>query len=237
MCVPCGCFYYLFVMMAASPQEEDIDNELLIEEVEKRPALYDKKLKEYSDINVKRRLWSEIVIQSDTNFDSKRKYRPLLEEGRNTFFERPKASSPTIQKGIIFPFSSLVTVVQRRWKNLRACFSRELRSQKEVKSGQAAPKRKRYVYYEKLLFLIPSMDQPNETFSNTATAPVNEDNEALGEDESSSSSTVTRRAQEKKKKNKTYEESLLEILKKKSNNTVTDPENHFALSLVPMCLF
>ncbi|KAL4702153.1 hypothetical protein ACJJTC_014997 [Scirpophaga incertulas] len=99
----------------------------------------------------------------------------------------------------------LMTVVQRRWKNLRACFSRELRSQKEVKSGQAAPKRKHYVYYEKLLFLIPSMDQPNETFSNAATAPVSEDNEALGEDESSSSSTVTRRAQEKKKKNITYE--------------------------------
>ncbi|KAL4702602.1 hypothetical protein ACJJTC_016078 [Scirpophaga incertulas] len=103
------------------------------------------------------------------------------------------------------PLNALVTVVQRRWKNLRACFSRELRSQKEVKSGQAAPKRKHYVYYEKLLFLIPSMDQPNETFSNAATAPVSEDNEALGEDESSSSSTVTRRAQEKKKKNITYE--------------------------------
>lgn len=32
----------------------------LIEEVEKRPALYKKNLKEYSDVNVKKKLWEEV---------------------------------------------------------------------------------------------------------------------------------------------------------------------------------
>lgn len=40
--------------------EEDIDNALLIEEVEKRAAIYDKKLKEYSDSNLKIKAWNEI---------------------------------------------------------------------------------------------------------------------------------------------------------------------------------
>lgn len=48
--------------MSSALQEEDIDNELLIEEVEKRPALYAKNLKQYSDIILKRRLWDEIVL-------------------------------------------------------------------------------------------------------------------------------------------------------------------------------
>lgn len=34
--------------------------EKLIEEVEKRPALYKKSLKEYSDANVKKKLWEEV---------------------------------------------------------------------------------------------------------------------------------------------------------------------------------
>ncbi|CAG4946573.1 unnamed protein product [Parnassius apollo] len=41
-------------------RDDDIDNDVLIEEVEKRPALYDKKLKEYSDINFKIKAWEEI---------------------------------------------------------------------------------------------------------------------------------------------------------------------------------
>lgn len=37
-----------------------IDCEILIMEVEKRPALYDFQLKEYSDKNVKEKLWTEV---------------------------------------------------------------------------------------------------------------------------------------------------------------------------------
>jgi len=34
--------------------------ESFIEEIEKRPALYKKQLKEYSDINLKEKLWEEV---------------------------------------------------------------------------------------------------------------------------------------------------------------------------------
>ena len=37
-----------------------IDNDILIEEVESLPALYDKSLKVYSDTNVKRKLWQQV---------------------------------------------------------------------------------------------------------------------------------------------------------------------------------
>ncbi|CAG5024516.1 unnamed protein product [Parnassius apollo] len=125
-----------------------------------------------------------------------------------------------------------VKVIQRRWKNLRACFSRELRCQKDVKSGQAAPKRKRYVYFDKLLFLVPSMEPGRETSSNVTSL----DEEAISENDSSTPA-ITRPTKEKKK-NKSYEESLLEILRDKTNHqdikTPPDSDNYFALSLVPL---
>ena len=37
-----------------------INNDILIEEVESLPALYDKSLKVYSDTNVKRKLWQQV---------------------------------------------------------------------------------------------------------------------------------------------------------------------------------
>jgi hypothetical protein len=52
-----------------SPSHIVLDTEKLIFELEKRPALYDKKLKEYSDRNVKEKLWGEVcanVISSWT---------------------------------------------------------------------------------------------------------------------------------------------------------------------------
>ena len=44
----------------ASVHEDDIDNDVLIDEVEKRPLLFDKKLNEYSDMNLKSKGWEEI---------------------------------------------------------------------------------------------------------------------------------------------------------------------------------
>lgn len=46
-----------------------IDAELLIREVEKRPALYNKELREYSDRNLKEKLWAEVCIQLFPNWN------------------------------------------------------------------------------------------------------------------------------------------------------------------------
>ncbi|CAB3252781.1 unnamed protein product [Arctia plantaginis] len=146
-------------------------------------------------------------------------------------FVKLRENSPLVQPSSAAVGDS-IKVIQRRWKNLRACFSRKLRCQKDVKSGQAAPKRKRYVYFDKLLFLVPSMEPGRETSSNVTTLDI----EAISESDSSTPA-ITRPKQEKKS-NKSYEESLLEILRDKSNHqdiqTLPDPDNYFALSLVPL---
>lgn len=46
-----------------------IDSDILISEVEKRPALYNKELKEYSDRNVKEKLWAEVCAQVIPNWN------------------------------------------------------------------------------------------------------------------------------------------------------------------------
>ncbi|KAK7868315.1 hypothetical protein R5R35_013899 [Gryllus longicercus] len=43
-------------------RDEDIDSELVINEVEKRPALFNKTLKDYSDANLKSKLWEEVCL-------------------------------------------------------------------------------------------------------------------------------------------------------------------------------
>lgn len=50
-------------------------------------------------------------------------------------------------------------MIQRRWKNLRTFFARErsLREQKSVMSRQPTSKRRKYKYYDQLLFLIPTV--------------------------------------------------------------------------------
>lgn len=46
---------------------------------------------------------------------------------------------------------------------MRTCFRRELNAQKNTKSGQAVSKRRKYVYFDKMLFLLPCIDnRPTE---------------------------------------------------------------------------
>ncbi|XP_056641520.1 uncharacterized protein LOC130448258 [Diorhabda sublineata] len=108
--------------------ESSVEN--LIEEVEKKPALYKKSLKEYSDANMKKKLWEEVceaVVVDWNSLSAEEK----TNKGRD---------------------------VQKKWANLRTCFRRELNAQKNTKSGQAANKRRKYVYFEQLLFLLPCME-------------------------------------------------------------------------------
>lgn len=55
--------------------------------------------------------------------------------------------------------------VQKRWKNVKDCFARELAVQKKTKSGEPAKKRRKYIYFDTLLFLLPHQ-QPRSTSSN-----------------------------------------------------------------------
>lgn len=46
-----------------------LDVELFIGEIEKRPALYNTKLKEYSDKNLKKTLWTELCQKLIENWN------------------------------------------------------------------------------------------------------------------------------------------------------------------------
>lgn len=43
-------------------RDEDIDSKIVINEMEKRPALFNKNLKDYSDTNLKNKLWDEVYL-------------------------------------------------------------------------------------------------------------------------------------------------------------------------------
>lgn len=57
---------------------------------------------------------------------------------------------------------------------MRTCFRRELSKQKHGKSGQAATKRQKYVFFDQVIFLLPTMeDRP--TVSDCSPSDINED--------------------------------------------------------------
>ncbi|CAG9773364.1 unnamed protein product [Ceutorhynchus assimilis] len=48
--------------------------------------------------------------------------------------------------------------VQKKWKNLKDRFQKEVRREKAVRSGSAASKKKKYVYYDIMQFLLPQLE-------------------------------------------------------------------------------
>jgi hypothetical protein len=62
-----------------------------------------------------------------------------------------------------------------RWRNLRTCFRREFSTQRKGRSGQATNKRKKYVYFNQLLFLLPTI-QDKETVSKSSPPGEEEEN-------------------------------------------------------------
>ncbi|KAH9635725.1 hypothetical protein HF086_001763 [Spodoptera exigua] len=107
----------------------DIDCKILISEIEKRTPLYDTSRKEYHDRNLKKKLWNEVCqeVYSSSVWD-------LMSSEDKTKYGKE---------------------LQKRWTSLRHCFRRELAAQKNTPSGSAAKKRRKYMYFDSLLFLLP----------------------------------------------------------------------------------
>ncbi|KAJ9583044.1 hypothetical protein L9F63_022609 [Diploptera punctata] len=104
--------------------------EKLIASVKERPALYNNKIREFSDRNIKEQLWQEVCEMVVTN------WRQLTPDER-------------INK---------MRDVQNRWQNLRTCFKRELKAQKRDQFDPLAKRRRKYVYFDSLLFLLTCYD-------------------------------------------------------------------------------
>ena len=126
--------------------------------------------------------------------------------------------------------------VQKKGNSLQNCFARELRLQKETKSGQGAKKRRKYIYFEKLLFLLPSVEN-REHRGNLNVRSSLSDTETESEVACEEATGERRREYGRRRKpatqKETYEESLLKILEQKKPAD-TDEDVNFALSLVPI---
>ncbi|XP_068910076.1 uncharacterized protein [Tenebrio molitor] len=102
----------------------NFDTEKFINEVQNRPWLWDTSVADYSNREVKKKGWEELVnIFGGTELSVTNK-------------------------------RELGQTLQKRWKSIRGCFTREVKRQKEVKSGSAAGSRKsEYQYFKQLQFL------------------------------------------------------------------------------------
>ncbi|XP_047103526.1 uncharacterized protein LOC124722401 [Schistocerca piceifrons] len=99
-----------------------------------RPAIWDSRCREYSNRIVKRRAWEELCqlfipgfANETTDFKNQKK--------RNVFTSAAQ--------------------LQKRCKNVRDSYTRELQKQKNVKSGSEADARKPYILFKQLWFLAP----------------------------------------------------------------------------------
>lgn len=124
--------------------------------------------------------------------------------------------------------------LQKKWKNLRTCFKREYDAQKNVASGSGAKRRRKYIYFDQLLFLSDSFE------SRTTSNSMQHNDGYQTEDEHDEEMNVNTRADRMAKSStrrtasKSYEESLLEILKEKKNEEKEiDEDKYFLLSLLP----
>ena len=114
-------------------------------------------------------------------------------------------------------------------ENLRTCFKRELDSQKNATSGESSRKRRKYLYFDQLLFLLPNTED-RETQSNLNTLNDKQESNNSQEEEKER----PRNIRKKKRTEVSYEESLLQILRQeKMDDTDVDEDKCFLLSLLP----
>uniref|UniRef100_A0A2A4J5L3 MADF domain-containing protein n=1 Tax=Heliothis virescens TaxID=7102 RepID=A0A2A4J5L3_HELVI len=138
--------------MAGDYQIAQIDTELLIKEVKARPSLYARDADKYGDPTFKKTLWEEVA--------------------KAIFADTWKTTDPE-------DIAEQVDLVQRRWKNLRACFVREVKRQKDPKYiFGVAYKRRKYLYYNELLFLKPEFDANDNDDSKDSSIDLPEKNDA-----------------------------------------------------------
>ncbi|XP_046739044.1 uncharacterized protein LOC124407202 [Diprion similis] len=106
------------------------DTEKFIIEIQKRPAIYDVNCEEYNDRNAKMDAWDEMCQVMVPNWDG------LTNEERNTEEKN----------------------LRGKWRNIRDYFMKELKLQRSQKAGPAARKRKKYIYFDQLYFLLPTVE-------------------------------------------------------------------------------
>ncbi|XP_063625241.1 uncharacterized protein LOC134796978 [Cydia splendana] len=194
-------------------QDETLDIDHLIMEIEGRSPLWDKSSKSYSDRILKTRLWEEVCQNVIP------KWEELTED-------KKKKTGADLQK---------------KWKNLKDSFSRELASQKKSVSGESGKKKRKYIYFDQLSFLI-AINTPRDTSSNVKPMEECAKSDIQSDEENTQPKQDTRRSRhlrkkqtgaEVKKGNTDIDEELLNILREKKDKNF-DEDVSFAEMLIPM---
>ncbi|KOB75154.1 Uncharacterized protein OBRU01_08173 [Operophtera brumata] len=126
------------------------DTDKFISEIQSRKAIWDLQSEEYANRDLKKKQWEEIVE---------------LFGGKELSDEEKKNSGHSLQ---------------RKWKNIRSCFSREVRRLKNTKSGSAASHKTPYIYYNQLLFLKNTVGNLNTESNIAEQEHLTNDQEPLG---------------------------------------------------------
>lgn len=127
------------------------------------------------------------------------------------------------------------STIQKKWKNMRDSFSKELAIQRG-KSGQGAIKKKKYVHFDSLLFLVPSL-QKRETSSNIEFTSQDNTDTDLSETLPLTNSNRTpscKKASKSRSSCEDYEQKLLNFLNTKKNACEYDEDINFSQMIVPM---
>ncbi|XP_048505621.1 uncharacterized protein LOC105684590 isoform X2 [Athalia rosae] len=121
-------------------------------EIQKRPAIYDVNCEEYNDRNAKMDAWEEMCRVMVTNWNN------LNNEERNAEEKN----------------------LRGKWRNIRDYFMKELKLQRSQKSGPAARKRKKYIYFDQLYFLLPTVENKNfrDSVQITKSSPQHQDSDS-----------------------------------------------------------
>ncbi|XP_071052963.1 uncharacterized protein [Onthophagus taurus] len=131
-------------------------------------------------------------------------------------------------------------IYNRNGRNLRTCFRREYEAQRKAPSGSGAKKRRKYLYFDQLLFLANSIEN-RETPGNVMSPVTTNTDTDIGEVEimqpdlenpTPNNRNFISSTSKKYKSTKSYEESLLDTLREKKTEEV-DEDRYFLLSLLP----
>nr|XP_027237922.1 uncharacterized protein LOC113829043 [Penaeus vannamei] len=195
---------------------EKVNTEDLIYEVERHPEIWNSALEEYGSKVKRKGAWHDIVVNFMPDFHDK----PLHER------------------------KEILSVIQKKWKGIRTCYSRELLKKKKERSGSETCGRKQYVYFESLHFLgsVPKQTAITGDEGLAATASMDSEHEVVqdisqGLQKEDWEAERPRSRFLRKRPNIEEEGKLVQILKKilkegETSPSEKDEDRLFLLSLV-----
>ncbi|KAL4718840.1 hypothetical protein ACJJTC_014070 [Scirpophaga incertulas] len=113
---------------------DDINTEEFINEIEIRPAIWNSKSDKYSNRTETRNAWEGICEKFIEDFQNK------------TTGEKNSAGNYLFKSDFQWYF-------KKKWRHIRDAYARDLKKQRESKSGSEAKTKRKYVYFDRLQFL------------------------------------------------------------------------------------